>query len=92
MSLSRNGNKAGGSHSAGPLYGRDGFFEDLPLGIVDQARSPYKVYYEDFKEGMAAHTEMTDAGWDGRRPGRRERFHDQRNKQPWSRHRLHCWC
>jgi hypothetical protein len=27
--------------------------DDLPLGLIDQGRSPYRVYYEDFRERFA---------------------------------------
>jgi len=54
MSLAgRSGARASGSHFQGPILGNKGVFDDLPLGAVDNARSPYKVYYEDFAEQAA---------------------------------------
>lgn len=46
----RSGANPGGTHFQGPLLARQGPLEDLPLGLVDQGRSPYRVYYEDFRE------------------------------------------
>ena len=59
----------GSTHYHGPLLGREtnqqgsgSVFKDLPLGIVDQIRSPYKVYFEDFKEQLAD-AQLITMGW-----------------------------
>ncbi len=54
---------AKGSHWQNPLMVSGGPLDDVPRAVVDNAVSPYKVYYEDFKEQFAQHAEMTDAGW-----------------------------
>jgi len=54
MGLSRSGaTGVSGTHFEGPLLASKGPLEDAPLGIIDRARSPYKVWYEDFSEQSA---------------------------------------
>jgi len=54
MAYDRNGVRAvSGTHFQGPLLARQGPFEDAPLGMVDRANAPYKVWYEDFSEQSA---------------------------------------
>ena len=47
-----------GTHHESPIFGSDkagdGLYKDLPLAVVDQARSPYKVFFENFETQMAS--------------------------------------
>lgn len=49
-----------GSHSRGPILGDnksgDGLWEDFPLAVIDQIRSPYIVLTDDFKQIIADET------------------------------------
>jgi hypothetical protein len=50
-------NTVQGSHYQGPILGSNragrGLFSDAPLGIVDKARSPFKIYDEHFTTDAA---------------------------------------
>ena len=61
-SAGRSGAKVHGTHFQGPLLGNKGVFDDLPLGAIDNARSPYKIYYEDFQED-AVDAQLETQGW-----------------------------
>ena len=52
MSLSNRSGPTGnqGSHWKNPLMVAGGPLDDCPRGIVDGIASPYKVWYEDFRE------------------------------------------
>ena len=62
---SRNGaTGAKGSHWQEPLMVSGGPLDDVARGPVDNAVGVYKVYYEDFKEQMAASADgLNDSGW-----------------------------
>lgn len=49
----RSGARVSGTHFQGPLLSNKGVFDQLPIGAIDNARSPYKIYYEDFAEQAA---------------------------------------
>ena len=51
-----------GVHYKGPILAREGPLEDCPLSVVDGIRSPYKVWYEDFREDKLD-AEMALSGW-----------------------------
>ncbi len=62
---SRNGQTGvRGSHWQEPLMVSGGPLDDVARGSVDNAVGVYKVYYEDFKEQMAASADgLNDSGW-----------------------------
>lgn len=55
-----------GAHFQGPILGSDkagaGLYEDLPLGVVDAVRSPFKVYVENFDTIIADATAFAELG------------------------------
>lgn len=55
-----------GAHHEGPILGSDrsikGLFEDVPLASIDQLRSPYQVYIEDFRHALVD-GDLAGAGW-----------------------------
>jgi hypothetical protein len=59
-------NRVPGTHFQGPLLGSGnsvkGLFDDIPLGSVDQVRSPYTVHVEDFRHAIADGG-VAGAGW-----------------------------
>jgi len=52
-----------GSHWKNQLMVSGGPLDDCPRGVVDAAVSPYKIYYEDFREQMADHEQLSTMGW-----------------------------
>ena len=53
---------ARGSHWKNPLMVSGGPLDDVPHAVVDNALSPYKVYYEDFREQLVD-GQLDTMGW-----------------------------